>query len=179
MNTASPETILRACLVIQLGVISMNVNYKESRPAAGSGWTAIRVLAILARGLAVLICLPALLLLLPGLVAVSVGITDTSDWENSMLGVVLLSVSLLGMANVLLLTVGKPGVIRGFRIPPWVRRVVLLINLLLFAGVLLATAISADSFVSLLAPFPVGLWAVVGALLSAILLFADGRTGSK
>ncbi|HAP08939.1 MAG TPA: hypothetical protein DCR20_14035 [Planctomycetaceae bacterium] len=137
------------------------------------------MLAILARGLAVLICLPALLLLLPGLVAVSVGITDTSDWENSMLGVVLLSVSLLGMANVLLLTVGKPGVIRGFRIPPWVRRVVLLINLLLFAGVLLATAISADSFASLLAPFPVGLWAVVGALLSAILLFADGRTGSK
>jgi len=179
MNTASPETILRACLVIQLGVISMNANHAASGSSAGSGRTAIRVLAILARGLAVLICLPALLLLLPGLVAVSVGITDTSDWENSMLGVVLLSVSLLGMANVLLLTVGKPGVIRGFRIPPWVRRVVLLINLLLFAGVLLATAISADSFASLLAPFPVGLWAVVGALLSAILLFADGRAGSK
>ena len=95
MNTASPETILRACLVIQLGVISMNANHAASGSSAGSGRTAIRMLAILARGLAVLICLPALLLLLPGLVAVSVGITDTSDWENSMLGVVLLLLALV------------------------------------------------------------------------------------
>ncbi len=157
----------------------MNDHNAASGPSAGSGRTAIRVLAILARGLAVLICLPALLLLLPGLLAVSVGVADTSEWENRMLGAVLLSVSLLGMANLLLLTVGKPGVIRGFRLPLWVRAVVLLMNLLLFAGVLIATAISADSFASLLAPFPVGLWAVVGALLSAILLFADGRAGSK
>ena len=64
MNSASPETILRACLVIQLGVISMNANHAASGSSAGSGRTAIRVLAILARGLAVLICLPALLLLI-------------------------------------------------------------------------------------------------------------------